>query len=95
MPVNVVRDGETTTITVQGSFDVDSVSRFRNVVRELREGGARQRRIVIDLSRARDVPPIALAALVEGGRELPGVRYRGLSQHSERLLGHLTTASPE
>jgi anti-anti-sigma regulatory factor len=94
MPVSVVRNGKTTTISVQGSFDADAVSRLRNVLRELRTADGREPNIVVDLRRARDVPPIALAALVEGGREM-GIRYLGLSNHSARLLNHLTAAAPE
>ncbi len=93
MPLDVSRHGRTTTISVDGTFDADAVARLRNVLHELREGGARSSEVVVDLRRARDVPPIALAALVDGGREIPRVRVRyvGLSQHAARLLGHLSS----
>ncbi len=92
MPLDVSRHGRTTTISVDGTFDADAIARLRNVLQELRDDGACSSEIVVDLRRARDVPPIALAALVDGGREIPRVRYLGLSQHAARLIGHLSSA---
>jgi hypothetical protein len=93
MPVNVSRYGETTTIVVDGSFDVEAMSRLRHVLRELRDTDPRDPEVVVDLGRARDVSAIALAALLEDSRKLPRLRYRGLSHHSARILDHLRTVT--
>ena len=57
---------------------------------EWSEHGRATQPIVVDLSRSREVTPIALAALVDDFERLRPVRFRGLSQHASRVLAHLT-----
>ncbi len=81
------RDGEAI-IAVRGSLDAETGSKLLDLLHHvlpIEEASA----VIIDLTHARDVAPLALAALVADGEAWTRVRLRGLSQHSHRILRHL------
>jgi anti-anti-sigma regulatory factor len=77
-------------IAVEGTFDTAAAPALRAAIRNAAaEHPATV--VVVDFSRARDVTPAGLMALIE--EYAPGagaVRFRGLSQHQQRILRHLT-----
>ena len=89
MAITVSSDGSNTIVQLdESTLDSDGASRLRNVLRNML--GEAQQPIVVDMSRAREVTPIALAALIDDFEQLRAVRFRGLSKHASRVFEHLT-----
>jgi anti-anti-sigma regulatory factor len=76
-----------TVISVEGPFDVAAASDLRNRVAAVAQDGC----VVVDLRHARDIEDLALASLAYGlvADHRDNVRFRGLSQHHERMLRYL------
>ena len=87
--IRVFSDGGDTIVQLdEGVLDSEGATRLRELLRTLLAEAKQP--IVVDLSRSREVTPIALAALVDDFERLRPVRFRGLSQHASRVLAHLT-----
>lgn len=89
MGTTVFQDGGDITVRVDGTFDSDDAVQLRSVFRRVC-GEHAHAGVVVDLTRAREVTPTALAALSDLCAEFDRLRLRGLSRHSARLLAHLT-----
>jgi hypothetical protein len=88
MTIKVFSDGGNTIVQLgENTLDSDGASRLRNLLRTMLAEA--EQPIVVDMSRAREVTPIALAALIDDFEQLRSVRFRGLSRHASRVLAHL------
>jgi anti-anti-sigma regulatory factor len=89
--ITVSNDRGSTIITLDGTLDSDAASSVRDMLRAAVAPEDAQGPIFIDLSRAREITPIGLAALVDESEALHPVRFLGLSQHTFRILEYLTS----
>ncbi len=77
---------EPVVIRVEGMFDPMAASALRARLAQARP----QRPIVLDFAHAREVSDLGLAVLAHGlASDGSSVRFRGLSQHHERMLRYL------
>jgi hypothetical protein len=89
MSRNASFQSEGAVIFVGGVFDAAAALKLRGLTRKLEppmEDGA----LVVDFGRAREVTATGLAALMDAFADVPRPpRFRGLSQHHQRILRHL------
>lgn len=78
------------TIRVEGTCDDGAVTRLCSITTgALRAYPAGE--VIVDFTRARSLTPAALAALLRVcERDRLRLRFRGLSQHHQRILRHLS-----
>lgn len=89
MSIDVTTQGGETVIWVDRALDCEAAARLRALIRGAL-GGDPSSTVIVDLTHAHEVAPIALAALVEAPADVRSrVRFRGLSHHAARLLHHL------
>jgi anti-anti-sigma regulatory factor len=89
MGFEVFSDAGGTIIRVAGTFDGDTAARLRGLLARV-VADHHVKSIVVDLGMAREVTPLALAALVDDSEALRAkVRFRGLTRHAARILSHL------
>ncbi len=82
------RDGKTV-ITVSGCLDPEIATKLVALLEDAAAADATSS-VVIDVALARQITAVALAVLSAVKHEVwPRVRFRGLSQHDERILQHL------
>ncbi len=90
MGIEVSTSDSITVISVDRTLDADVASRLRAAIRQCAAADD-ARTIVVDLGRAPEVTPIALAAIIDDVDSYRArVRFRGLSRHASRILAHLT-----
>ncbi len=85
----VAREDDQTVITVRGALDVGFAADVLDIVARATADDP-SRGVIIDVSHARDVETVGLAALLASHELLARVRLRGMSLHCERIVRHLT-----
>jgi anti-anti-sigma regulatory factor len=91
MARNASFQSEGAVIFVGGVFDAAAAVKLRGLTRQLEppaaeDGGT----VVVDFGRAREVTATGLAALMDAFADVARPpRFRGLSQHHQRILRHL------
>ncbi len=87
MPLHVTYENRVAVIQIEGAFDADRAAKVRALV--MSSAPDVTSNVVIDLSKAREVSDVALAAVLDlvGARQRGGlVSFRGLTDRHTRML---------
>ncbi|HET7752305.1 MAG TPA: hypothetical protein VFK85_00225 [Anaeromyxobacteraceae bacterium] len=91
MAIAITQSGRDAVISVQGVFDDAAAARLLLVLPPSKLGPAN---VVIDFSKAREITPTGLAALLPAARgDALDLRFRGLCERHHRILKLLSKAA--